>query len=129
MNYVIKPCLKKCGKIFSWAHNIWDTLPLSLLNEIERLLCEGALTEKELHVSMINVVQEKAPGIDGLTKEFYSWFSEELKEPFANSIRATKWKMALFLSQKQIVIKLMQKKDRDKRFTKIMSDFSPKHWF
>ena len=49
-----------------------DTLPLSLLNEIERLLGEGALTEKELHVSMISVVQEKAPGIDELTKEFYS---------------------------------------------------------
>ena len=67
---------------------------------------------------MMSVVQEKAPGIDELTKEFYSCFSEELKEPFANSIRATKRKMALFLSQKQIVVKLMQKKDRDKRFIK-----------
>ena len=67
---------------------------------------------------MMSVVQEKAPGIDGLTKEFYSCFSEELKEPFANSIRATKRKMTFFLSQKQIVIKLMQKKDRDKRFIK-----------
>ena len=75
LNYVIKPltlCLKNAEKSSVEHTTSVDTLPLSLLNKSERLLYEGALPEKELHVSMISVVQEKAPGIDGLTEEFYS---------------------------------------------------------
>ena len=40
---------------------------------------EGALTAKELNPAMMSMAQEKAPGNDGLTKEFYSCFWEELK--------------------------------------------------
>ena len=54
-----------------------DTLSLLILNESETLLCEGALTEKELHAAMMSMAQEKAPGNDRLTKEFYSCFWEE----------------------------------------------------
>ena len=78
------------------------------------LLYEEALTEKEL----ISMVLEKAPGNEELTKEFYNCFWEELKEPFITSIRATKSKIVFILSQKQAVIRLVQKKDRDKTFNK-----------
>ena len=60
---------------------------------------------------MRSMAQEKAPGNDGLTKEFYSCFWEELKEPFVTSIRATKHKMEFTSFQKQPVFKLTQKKD------------------
>ena len=56
------------------------------------------------------MVQGKAPGNDGLTKEFYSYFWEELKEPFVPSIRAAKRKTEFTSSKKQAVIKLIQKK-------------------
>ena len=42
---------------------------------------------------MMSIAQEKAPGNDGLIKEFYSGCWEELKESFVTSIRAITCKM------------------------------------
>ena len=64
------------------------------------------------------MAREKIPGNDRFTKEFYKYFWEELKEPFVTSIKATKRKMEFTSCQNQAVIKLIQKKDRDKRFIK-----------
>ena len=63
-----------------------------MLNESETLPCERALTEKELKAVIMSMAQEKEPGNDGLTKEFYNCFWEELREPFVVSVRATKLK-------------------------------------
>ena len=87
-----------------------DTLLLPILNESETLLCEGGLTEKERHAAMMSMAQEKTPKNDGLTNEFYSFFGEELKEPFATALKATKRKMESTSSRKQAVNKLIQKK-------------------
>ena len=58
------------------------------------------------------------PGNDGLTKEFYSTFWNELKELFMNSISQTKVSTKLITLQRQTVIKLTEKKDKDKHFIK-----------
>ena len=60
----------------------------------------------------------KCPGNDGLTKEFYETLWNEIKNPFTNSIMETREKMKLTTSQRQAVINLTEKKERDKRFTK-----------
>ena len=78
-----------------------DTLSLPMLNESETLLCEEALTGKELHAAVMSMAQEKTLGNNRLTKEFYSCFWEELKEPFHTSIWDTKCKMEFNSSQKQ----------------------------
>ena len=58
------------------------------------------------------------PGNYGLTKEFYSTFWNELKELFMNSISQTKVSTKLITLQRQTVIKLTEKKDKDKHFIK-----------
>ena len=58
------------------------------------------------------------PGNDGLTKEFYSTLWNELKELFMNSISQTKVSTKLITLQRQTVIKLTEKKDKDKHFIK-----------
>ena len=59
---------------------------------------------------------EKSPVNDGLTKEFYETFWNKLKETFINSESEAKEKGDLSTSQRQAIIKLIEKKDRDKRF-------------
>ena len=59
---------------------------------------------------------DKSPGNDGSTKEFQEAFWDDLKEIFVNSVREAK-KIGL-LNTSQAIIKLIEKKDRDKKFIK-----------
>ena len=67
---------------------------------------------------MINVLKifskNRSSGSDGLTKKFYKGFWSELKEPFMNSISQTKIRKKLITSQRQAIIKLIEKKDKDR---------------
>ena len=60
----------------------------------------------------------KSPVNDGLSKKFYETFWEDIKDVFINSLKEAKIKVRLSISQRQAVIKLFEKKDRDKRFIK-----------
>ena len=60
----------------------------------------------------------KSPGHDGLTKEFYEHFWDDLKFYFINFLKQSKIDGHLSISQRQAIIKLIAKKDRDKRFAK-----------
>ena len=53
---------------------------------------------------------DKPPGNDGLTKEFYETFWKDLKEIFVNSAREAKEIGHLSTSQRQAIIKLIEKK-------------------
>ena len=64
------------------------------------------------------MLNNKSPGNDGLTKEFYETFWEDLKKPLCASITKAFHRGELSHSQKQAVIKLIEKKDRDKKFIK-----------
>ena len=59
----------------------------------------------------------KTPGNDGLSKEFYETW-DEIKDVFLNSVKETKEIDSLSVSQRQAIIKLLQKKDRYKRYIK-----------
>ena len=69
------------------------------------------MTESEL-MSLKSIKNDKSPGNDGLTKEFYETFWEEIRKSFL--------KEKLSVSQKQAVIKLIEEKyrDKDKRLIK-----------
>ena len=60
----------------------------------------------------------KSPGNDGLSQEFYEAFWEVIKDVFINLLKEAKIKGSLNISQRQMVIKLLEKKDQDKRFIK-----------
>ena len=61
---------------------------------------------------------DESPGIDDITKEFYIKFWNVVKEPLCASIQQSFIAGELSTSQKQAIIKLIEKKDRDKRFIK-----------
>ena len=60
----------------------------------------------------------KSPGHDGLTKELYKHFWDDLKLGFINSLKQSKIDSNLSIPQRQAIIKLIAKRDRDKRFVK-----------
>ena len=60
----------------------------------------------------------KSPGNDGISKEFYGCFWYKIKNPFLASIHKAFLNQGLSSSQKQAAIKMLGKKDKDKRFIK-----------
>ena len=61
---------------------------------------------------------DKTPGNDGLTKEFYKTFWNELKTPLMTSINQAFHTKIWSISQRQAVINLIETEDRDKRYIK-----------
>ena len=77
-------------------------------------ICGGNLSESELFDALTSMQNNKSPGNDGITKEFYETFWKEIKGPFQNSIKKGYIVGELSISQGQAIIKLIEKK-RDTR--------------
>ena len=83
------------------------------LSEDEKSLCEGKLTLNECWNALSSMKNGKSPGNDGFTKEFYVAFFGELGPLLLKTCNYSFEKKELSASQKQAVITLIQKKDRD----------------
>ena len=68
------------------------------------------ISETDLFDSMKSMKNNKTPGNDGLTKEFYEIFWDELKTPLMESVNQAFHTEILSISQRQAVIKLIEKK-------------------
>ena len=71
------------------------------------LSCEGNLTEQEIYKSLTSFKNNESPGNDGCTKEFYC---------FMKSLCESKKLKQLCVSQRQAIIKLLEKPNKDKRY-------------
>ena len=80
----------------------------------QSLSCEGNLTEKEIYNSLISFENNKSPGNDGLTKEFYYTFWDDIKDTFMKSLKESKKLKYFCASQRQAIIKLLEKPNKDK---------------
>ena len=80
------------------------------LSENQAKLCEENLTKKDLYNSFKSMQSNKSPCNDGLTKEFYETYWIELKEIFVDSVSEAKERGILSTSQRQAIIKLIEKK-------------------
>ena len=93
-------------------------MSLPKLNENQTLKWEGAITECELLKALTSMNNDKSPGNDGITKSFYIKFCDVVKEPVCASVQQSFIAGELSTSQKQAIIKLINKKEGDKRFIK-----------
>ena len=97
-----------------------------VLDENAKLICETEITIENLYESLCSMDNNKSPGNDGLSKEFYFKFWDKLKNPLYQSFMQGKRKGEMSASQRQAVIKLLEKKGRDKRLTKLETNFITK---
>ena len=79
---------------------------------------ESEITEKELITALKSMPKGKSRRYDGLTKEFYEHFCDDLKFYFIYSLKQSKIDGHILFSQRQVIIKQIAKKDRDERFVK-----------
>ena len=106
------------GKSFTTLSNILNSLDLPSLTNGQKDFCEIELGEKELCNALKSMPNKKTPGNYGLSKEFYEAFWNELKDLLLKSFYHAKTDKEFSTSQRQTVIKLLEKKDRDKRLIK-----------
>ena len=112
--------------LFAERHQIQNENITAYLSQISILVltgeqsqtCEGPILENKLLKALKNMSNNESPGNDCLAKEFYESFWENLKKPLCASITKAFHRGELSHSQKQAVIKLIEKKDRDKKFIK-----------
>ena len=95
------------------------TLKIPKLSDVERESCEGLLTKKECWDALQRMKNDKSPGSDGLTKEFYVCFFNEVSNTLIAALNHSFTTGMLSTSQRQAVITLIEKKGKDKRFMKI----------
>ena len=73
---------------------------------------EGIISETELLKSLKSMKNDKSPGNDRITKEFYEFFWDDIENSLSDSIKKSFILGELSTSQKQTEIKLIEKKDR-----------------
>ena len=76
-------------------------------------LCEGSLTKDEIFNALKRAPKNKSPGSDGLPPEFYLFFWEVIGDALLASLNSAYEKGMLSNSQKQAVITLLPKPDKD----------------
>ena len=83
------------GEIEAYLENI----PLPKLTNEQTSNCQGIISEDEIFKSFKSIENDKSPGNDGLSQEFYECFWDETKRPFLASIQK------VFLNQELIKTK------------------------
>ena len=91
-------------------------LGIPQLSEKLQRQCEGSLTYAECLNVLDTLKNNKSPGNDGLTAEFYKKFWPLLGTLLVDSLNTAFVHGKLSNSQRQGIIRLIEKKDKDKRF-------------
>ena len=89
------------------------SLNLPKLSNNGRLSCEGKLTLQECWEALNSMKKCKTPENDSLTKEFYVCFFKQLGKLLVSTLNYSFDHGEMSTSQKQAIIVLIQKKDRD----------------
>ena len=101
---------KTIAKSFSDMEMFLSDIHLPTISDENYTICEAEITEDNLLVDLKCIPNNKNPGNDGLSKEFSETFWEDIKDLFINSLKQAKIEGSLSISQRQAIIKLLEKK-------------------
>ena len=85
------------------------------LSEEDRTICEGKLSKKECYDALLSLGNNKSPGNDGLFKEFYVCFFNEIHPFLIQALNYSFQHGELSISQRQAVITLIEKKRKGQK--------------
>ena len=101
-----------------FASDFLESPNIPSLSNKSKMTCEGVLTCAECFEALKEFPNSKTPGNDGLTAEFYITFWYLSGQQLTDSLNYSFEHGELSSSQKQATIKLIDKKDRDRRYIK-----------
>ena len=93
-------------------YNFFDQ-SINKLSNIDQIKCEGEITESECINALKSMKNQKSPGTDGITVEFYKLFWNNVKEFYVNSINYSFQTGSLTELQKQSIITIIPKQNKD----------------
>ena len=88
------------------------------LDNDDNLKLEGKLTYTEVATALKNMKNEKSPGPDGFTVEFFKFFFKDIGKYFIRSLNEGLEKGELSVTQYQGVITCLPKEGKPKQFIK-----------
>ena len=90
-----------------------DKITIPQISNSTKKICDDELTLEEIHKAVKSLALNKTPGIDGLPVEFYRVLWEDIKDILLNTYKNSFRKGLLTTSQRQGIINLIPKKDKD----------------
>ena len=91
---------------------------LSTLSQVERESCEQQITIEECYKTMKFFQNNKSPGVDGLSKEFYETFWPVLKDKLLAVYNHSIYHGYMTNSQRRAVVTILHKKGKDPHLIK-----------
>ena len=98
--------------------SLFESVGLTFLNDGEADQCEGLLTLEECAKAISNFQNDKTPGSDGFTVEFYRRFWNLLGKLMVDRFNYAFQTRKLSISQRLGIISLIPKKDKNLEFLK-----------
>jgi exonuclease III len=107
------------SKLYTTTHNIapdfteLDDIILPILSNNEQQSCEGLLSENEILEVLKSCSNNKSPGTDGFSAEFYKFFWKDIKCYLTNALNFNYINNKLSITQREGLITLIPKKEKD----------------
>ena len=98
--------------------SILDMEDVKILDQETKNQLEGAITIDEALTAVKNMKNDKSPGSDGFTAEFYKFFWKDIGHFLIRSINLGFQKGELSTTQKQGIISILPKGDKPREFLK-----------
>ena len=116
--FYLSPYTRRSTKSESECLPYLCTVNIPKLAKSEKDSCEGRLTKKEIWEALNSKANNKSPGNDGLSEEFYVCFFNEIHTYLLNTLNCSFSCGHMTSSRRQVMITLIEKKGKDKRLLK-----------
>ena len=104
--------------------NFLESIEIPQLNEVDKELLEKPISKQELYETLTSMKHNKSPGLDGLPVEFYIVFWKDLSDMLLDSFNFSLQNGLMSTSQRNGIITLIPKKDKDISYLKIFRPIS-----
>ena len=109
---------KENAEVKTKAENIFLKNEIPQLTETEKDKCEGLLKLTECLKALKTMKNNKSPGSDGFSAEFYKFFWRDISQYLMDSVNYAFCSGEISIDQKRGLITLIPKKDKDRIFLK-----------